>query len=119
MAEITPQSWLEANSRYETVKLRRPIVVNGEEVVLLRIREPRMDDLEKLPAEAFLQPMSILVHVLARCASVPPSSIRMLSAPDGTRCAEVLGAMGFIPTDAFALLGASSASQETGETGSD
>lgn len=116
-AESKPESWLEENSEYRTVELVRPIQVDGESVRVLRVREPRMIDLERLPAEAFLQPMSILVHVLARCASVPPSSIRMLSARDSTRCAEVLGEMGFIPTDAFALLGASSDSPETGPTG--
>lgn len=112
-------SWLEENSEYRTVNLARAIRVNGEDVRVLRIREPRMYDLEHLPGEAFQLPMTVLGMVLARCASVPHSSIKLLSARDLCKCAEALAEMGFIPTDAYSLMGASMPSLETGLSGSE
>lgn len=112
------QSWREAHSRYTEVELSRPILVHGEEVSKLRIREPWTDDLELLPGKALDRPLSVLTFVLARCASVPPSSVRMISAADLGRCAEALAGLGFIPSDAYAYLGSSTPSPETGRTGS-
>lgn len=118
-AALEAQTWLEANTRSVVVTLRRAIPVSGENTLTLRIREPLLDDLLSIPAEAFTKPMSILAHVLATCAGVPPSSVRLLGAPDLVACAEALAGLGFIPTDAYALLGSEQPSDATGSTGSD
>lgn len=112
------QTWRAAHSRYLEVELARPILVHGDEVTKLRIREPWTDDLELLPGAAFDKPLSVLVFILARCASVPPSSIRMLASGDFGRCAEALAELGFLPTDAYAYMGSSTPSRGTGPTGS-
>lgn len=118
MTEVskTEPTWLESNSQYRVVKLRRPIRVEGKDVTELRLREPTLGDLQEIPAEAFDRPMIIIGTVVAIVSGLPLPCVSLLSASDAVECANKLAEMGFIATDAFRLLGSQQPSRATSGT---
>lgn len=113
-------SHLEQISRFEVVKLSRPIRARGEDVGELRIREPAMLDLERIPSEAYDRAPLILRHVLSQCTGVPGSSIQQLSVTDAMACSEALARLGFTSSDLYRLVDSGLLSSlEAGTTGSD
>jgi hypothetical protein len=76
-----------------TVKLRKPIQANGEEVSELVFREPNGGDIERCGNPVDIDPFQgetvklsfnekKMTQMMSRLASVPPSSIRMMNPKD-------------------------------------
>jgi len=98
------KSYVEEISRTESVKLNRPVRAHGAELVFLKLREPTMGDLMKLPAQAFQTPILHVVKIVAMCADVPESTIQQLTPRDMLQCTGALQRLGFTPGMLYELL---------------
>lgn len=102
--EAVETSYVEEVSRYETVKLSRPVRAHGADLAFLKLREPTMGDLMKLPAQAFQTPILHVVKIVAMCADVPDSTIQQLVPRDMLLCTGALQRLGFTPGMLYELL---------------
>lgn len=119
MGENAPGTWLEEHREHRVVQLKSPIREGGKTITELHIRQPVVNDLEQIPAECFNAPIQMLRVVLASCAGVSGTAIRLLTLPDMKACAEALTEMGFTTADAYSLLASDAfLPPETGTTGS-
>lgn len=70
------------------IKLQCPIMVDGEEVLVLKIRRPKGKDYRAMGN--FNKPISAILDFAAVLADVPPSSIDQLDADDVQNVTEVV-----------------------------
>lgn len=112
--------WIDENRPFREVQLSSPVRFDGRDINLLRIRQPVVADVEEIPAASFEKPVLFLREVLAACAGVNATTIRLLTVEDFVRCTEALTQLGFRLEQAYGLLASQMQSVlATGPTGSE
>ena len=72
-----------------TIKLKHPILIDGQETAELTLRRPKVRDLERM--DKVSGEMAKTVALVADLAEITPDQVRELDAGDFTVVAEALG----------------------------
>ena len=92
-ADDNVQSFVRADDGSVTLRLRKPVTANGDEVSELKFREPTGGDIERIGCPVIIDFLSsdvpkttfdskIMTQMMAHLAGVPPSAIKAMNPRD-------------------------------------